>query len=100
MCLGVPGQVVELISSNKAKVDFWGTCKCVRLDNLAAAPKVGDYIIDHAGYAVRIIPSADVADTLGLYEILLTEGGEDPIVRDTCDELAVVEAEELELVLA
>lgn len=74
MCLGVPGQIVELKSRTQAVVDFWGVRKSVRLDNLAEPATLGDYIIDHAGYAVRVIPIEDVPDTLALYEMLLTEG--------------------------
>jgi hydrogenase expression/formation protein HypC len=90
MCLGVPGQIVA-ISENTASVDFWGVRKTVRLDNLAEAVTIGDYIIDHAGYAVRRIPPADVFDTLALYEVLLTEAGEDPIARDVKCEAGDVE---------
>lgn len=86
MCLGVPGQI-KAISNQTANVDFWGLCRSVRLDNLTEHVMPGDYIIDHAGYAVRRIPTADVADTLALYEVLLTEAGEDPIARDVCHEL-------------
>ncbi len=87
MCLGVPGQVVELKSNKEAIVDFWGLRRCVRLENLTEPVLEGDYIIDHAGHAVRVIPPNDVADTLALYEVLLSEAGEDPIVRDVVDEL-------------
>ena len=96
MCLGVPGQIVAL-TGNTATVDFWGVRRAVRLDNLAEVVVAGDFIIDHAGYAVRRIPPADVADTLALYEVLLTEAGEDPIARDVVAELE--EQEELEEVL-
>jgi hydrogenase expression/formation protein HypC len=88
MCLGMPGQIVEVKNRTQATVDFWGVRKTVRLDNLTEPATLGDYIIDHAGYAVRVIPIADVPDTLALYEVLLTEGGEDPIVRDVVDALA------------
>jgi hydrogenase expression/formation protein HypC len=87
MCLGVPGQIVEVRGANEALADFWGVTKPVRLDNLEARPAVGDFVIDHSGWAVRIIPQADDADTLALYEVLLAEGGEDPIVRDVCAQL-------------
>ena len=87
MCLGVPGQIVEVRSDRKATVDFWGVRKCIRLDNLGEPAVPGDFIIDHAGWAVRVIPPSDVADTLALYEVLLAEAGEDPIVRDVVDEL-------------
>ena len=93
MCLGVPGQIVT-IENRVATVDFWGVLRPVRLDQLQEAVVVGDYVIDHAGFAVRVIPSADVADTLALYEVLLTEAGEDPIARDIAAQLeAEVETE-------
>lgn len=82
MCLGVPGQIVALTSETEAVVEFWGVQKSVRLDHLEQTATVGEYVIDHAGYAVRVIPTDDVADTLALYEVLLTEAGEDPIAGD------------------
>jgi hydrogenase expression/formation protein HypC len=84
MCLGVPGQIVA-VTGNSATVDFWGARRTVRLDQLEEVVVAGDYIIDHAGFAVRRIPTADVADTLALYEVLLTEAGEDPIARDIAE---------------
>lgn len=87
MCLGVPGQIVEVKNSREALVDFWGVRRSVRLDNLTEPALPGDYVIDHDGYAVRVIPPGDVNDTLALYEVLLTEAGEDPIVRDVVKEL-------------
>lgn len=82
MCLGVPGQIVELKSSTEAVVDFWGRRKCISIAQLSGPPALGDYIIEHAGSAIRVIPPQDVADTLGLYEVLLCEAGEDPIAVD------------------
>ena len=99
MCLGVPGQILE-IEGKTATVDFWGTRRPVRLDHLESQPTVGDYIIDHAGFAVRIIGVEDVADTLALYEVLLTEAGEDPIARDVMAEMdGLIEIAEDEPVL-
>ena len=99
MCLGVPGQILK-IEEKTATVDFWGTRRPVRLDHLDTTPSVGDYIIDHAGYAVRIISVEDVADTLALYEVLLTEAGEDPIARDVMAEMnGLIEVEDEELIL-
>lgn len=93
MCLGVPGQVIELRVGKEALVDFWGVCKPVRLNTLKDPVIPGQYIIEHAGDAVRVIPAADVADTLALYEVLLTEAGEDPIARDVADALECLEIE-------
>ena len=96
MCLGVPGQIVS-ITEKRATVDFWGFRRTVRLEPLSELVVPGDYIIEHAGHAVRRIPTAEVADTLALYEVLLTEAGEDPIARDIVQEFE--NAEELEEVL-
>ena len=97
MCLGVPGRIVEVKNRNEAVAEFWGVTKCVRLDNLAETVVPGDFVIDHAGFAVRVIPPADVADTMALYEVLLCEAGEDPIARDIVDELECTTEIELEI---
>ena len=86
MCLGVPGQVIE-VTGQTALVDFWGLQKNVRLDVLLEPVVKGDYILNHAGFAVRKIDPLAVADTLALYEIVLCEAGEDPIATDVVDEL-------------
>lgn len=95
MCLGLPGRIVS-ISEKTARVDFWGSVRTVKLDAMKEVIAAGDYIIDHAGYAVRRIPDEDVADTLALYEVILCEAGGDPIATDVIE---LEEADE-ELVLA
>lgn len=86
MCLGVPGQIIE-IHDKVAIVDFWGVRKEVRLDILEEPVSAGDTIVNHAGYAIRRIPPAEVADTLAMYEVVLCEAGEDPIALDVIEEL-------------
>jgi len=86
MCLGVPGQIIEILDKI-AIVDFWGTQKRIKLDILEEPVLPGDYIVGHAGYAIRRIPIEDVPDTLAMYEIVLSEAGEDPIARDIIEEL-------------
>ena len=90
MCLGVPGQVLA-IRGTTATVDFWGVQKNVRLDNVAEAIEPGDYIIDHAGYAVRKLNADDIAETLAMYEVILTEAGCDPIATDLELEMQIEE---------
>jgi len=90
MCLGIPGQVLS-ISGKTAVVDFWGTQKDVRLDSLEEAVLPGDYVINHAGFALRVIPTDEVMDTLALYETILAEAGEDPIAREVVCELQATE---------
>jgi len=90
MCLGIPGQVVS-ISGTTAIVDFWGTRKDVRLDTIQETVLTGDYVINHAGCALRVIPPEEVMDTLALYETILAEAGEDPIAREVVCELQAAE---------
>jgi hydrogenase expression/formation protein HypC len=89
MCLGIPGQVLE-VKDKVARVDFWGVCKDVKLDILEIAIAPGDYIVNHAGYAIRRIEPADVLDTLAMYEVVLSESGEDPILAELTCELETV----------
>ncbi len=70
MCLGVPGKVIE-IDGQIAQVDFWGVRKQVRLDVVDEPVSIGDYVLNHVGYAIRRIPAEQVEATLSLYEELL-----------------------------
>ena len=72
MCLGVPGKVVEIdAEAQVATVDFWGVKKQVRLEICDAPVALGDYVLNHVGFAIRRIPPEDVAETLALYDELL-----------------------------
>jgi hydrogenase expression/formation protein HypC len=79
MCLGVPGLVVE-VDELSAVVDFWGVRRRVRLDLVDEPVRVGDYVLNHVGFAIRRIPAADVKTTLELYEQLLRESTRDDLM--------------------
>jgi hydrogenase expression/formation protein HypC len=34
---------------------------------------IGDYVLNHVGYAIRRIPEREIGETLALYELLLRE---------------------------
>jgi len=72
MCLGVPGLVID-VDDLVAVVDFWGVKRRVRLDLVDEPVAVGDYVLNHVGFAIRRIPPEDVQTTLEMYEQLLTE---------------------------
>ena len=48
----------------------------------------GDYILNHVGYAIRRIPSSEIAATLELYEELLCHADEDLMAADVRGEIA------------
>jgi hydrogenase expression/formation protein HypC len=77
--------VIE-VNEEVARVDFWGIEREVRLERVGQPVRSGDYIINHLGYAVRKIEDDAIADTLALYEVVLTEAGVDPIATECfCD---------------
>ncbi|MES3516992.1 MAG: HypC/HybG/HupF family hydrogenase formation chaperone [Natronomonas sp.] len=67
MCLGVPGEV-RSIDGPEATVDFGGAKKTVRIDIVGADVDPGDYVLTHAGFAIRKIPERQVERTIDLYE--------------------------------
>jgi hydrogenase expression/formation protein HypC len=91
MCLGVPGRVVA-VDGLLAVVDFWGVRKDIRLDVVDEPVAVGDYVLNHVGFAIRRIPAEDVSQTLALYETLLAgdaadSGTIDPMSADVRGEI-------------
>jgi len=91
MCLGVPGLVTD-IDELTAIVDFWGVRRRVRLDLVDEPVRVGDYVLNHVGFAIRRIPPEDVQTTLALYEELLRESQRDDADLMTADVLGEIEA--------
>ena len=81
-CLGVPARVVS-VDGNTASVDFWGLRKRVRLETVTEPVEPGDYVLSHAGFAIRLVPKKDVPEMLALYEMLLHYGALDEHTRMT-----------------
>jgi len=79
MCLGVPGKIVS-IDGLVAVVDFFGVQKQVHLHIVDEPVIVGDYILNHVGYAIRKIPEEDIESTLVMYDELLN-GKPDDLMR-------------------
>lgn len=70
MCLGVPGKVLEVNGMN-AVVDFFGVKKQLRLDIVDQEVKVGDYVLNHVGFAIHRIPEDEIEETLALFDTIL-----------------------------
>jgi len=88
MCLGVPGKVLE-VNGLEATVDFFGVTKLLRLDIVDEPVSVGDYVLNHVGFAIRRIPPDEVGETLALFEQVLKEAGAgDLMAEDVRGEMA------------
>lgn len=91
MCLGVPGKILT-IDGQSATVDFFGVKRQIRLDIVDEPVAVGDYILNHAGFAIRRIPSEAIEETLRLYDELLADAAnEDLMAADVRGEIAGTE---------
>src|SRR5919205_3679962 len=93
MCLGVPGKVLS-VDGLEATVDFFGVKKLLRLDIVDEPVSVGDYVLNHVGYAIRRIPPDEVQETLALFEQVLREAGAgDLLAEDVRGEMQAGKAE-------
>jgi len=70
MCLAVPTKVMSL-EGNLATVDVQGVRARVRLDALGEEVRIGDYLLVHAGFAIRRLDRQDAEETLALFDELL-----------------------------
>ena len=86
MCLGVPGKVIA-VDGWLATVDFWGVQKQVNLAIVDEPVAPGDYILNHVGYAIRKIPTADIEATLAMYDELLSASDADLMRQDVRGEM-------------
>lgn len=88
MCLGVPGKIIE-INDHFATVEFWGVRRDIRIDIVDEPVEIGDYVLNHAGFAIRRIPPEMIEQTLALYEELLEQAdAQDLMAADVRGELA------------
>lgn len=66
MCLAVPMEVIEM-DGQRARVALGGVSRHIRLDILHERPKVGDYVIVHAGFALHVVPPEEARGTIDLF---------------------------------
>lgn len=85
MCLAIPMQVVELRGGSDelfdprvALVESDGIRKEIRLEMVDRVPEVGEYVIIHAGFAIRTLTEEEAEYNLRLMrqmaEVLEREG--------------------------
>ena len=66
MCLAVPLKLVE-INGNDAVGESMGMRRKLRVDFIEE-PKLGDYVIVHAGFAIERLPERQALDDLEAWE--------------------------------
>ena len=68
MCLAVPLKLIE-VNGKKAVGEALGVTREVRVDFIKE-PKVGDFVIVHAGFAIERLPESQAMDDLETWEEL------------------------------
>ena len=62
MCLAVPLRLIE-INGNDAVGEAMGVRRALRVDFIRE-PKIGDFVIVHAGFAIERLPDEQAMDDL------------------------------------
>ncbi len=65
MCVAVPAKIATIDENDMGIIDVEGVKRKVSL-LLLENPKVGDYVIVHSGFAMRIIDESAAMETLNL----------------------------------
>ena len=71
MCLAVPGKILS-IDGLCAVVDFCGVKRQVLVD-LLPDPRVGEYVLVHAGFAIQRLESSEAAEIFKQFEQIAAE---------------------------
>ena len=66
MCLAIPLKLVE-IDGNKAVGEAMGMCRELRVDFIPE-PKIGEYVIVHAGFAIERLGEQQALEDLESWE--------------------------------
>ena len=78
MCLAIPSKIVHM-QNNMATIDVAGVQRRVSL-LLLEAPRVGDWVLVHAGFAIQTIDESVARETLDVMRqaAILAEGDPQP----------------------
>ena len=66
MCLGIPSKVIKVEGQN-AVVDVYGAQRDISLLVMDEEVKLGDYVIVHAGFAIKKVQEDEAKETLGYF---------------------------------
>ena len=76
MCLAIPGKIIS-IQDNLAVVDFGhGTTR--EVDVTLVQADVGQYVLVHTGYAIKVMDEEDASLSLKLWKEILDAMEEEP----------------------
>jgi hydrogenase expression/formation protein HypC len=94
MCLGIPGQIIEIVDADLlvAKVDIGGVKRdviitCVVDDEHPVESCIGAWVLVHAGFAMSRLDEAEAARTLAFLSALGDMDAELDAIRNIAEAL-------------
>lgn len=73
MCLAIPGKILSIekdgVNGETARVEVLGTIKRANV-TLLDSPRVGEYVLIHAGFAIERVDTDSAEETLAMIEEL------------------------------
>ena len=69
MCLAIPGKIIE-INGDKANIEY-GEGVINKANVSMVDVKIGDYVLVHAGFAIKVLSEADAMKTIAVWEEML-----------------------------
>ena len=69
MCLALPGKIISL-NGDTADIDFGGVVKQANITMVE--PKIGDWAVVHAGFAIEIMDKEEAKRTIDLWNEVLS----------------------------
>ena len=73
MCLAIPMRLVEMTGVDSGVAELEGNRYPVSLA-LIESPRVGSYVIVHAGFAIETLDEGEAAERIALFEELARAG--------------------------
>ncbi len=78
MCLAIPGEITEIVDG-VATVRIGEALRKASLLLLPEEPKLGEYVIVHAGFALHVVDPAEAQESIRLIRELAACADEEPI---------------------
>ncbi len=74
MCYAIPGKIIKIMNDN-ATIDYDGVTKVANI-SLVENPKLGDYVLVHAGFAIEILNKKNAEESINAIknQIKITDG--------------------------
>lgn len=71
MCVAIPAEIIS-INGTQAEVNLEGVHRKISL-YLTPEAKIGDYVLLHAGFAIRVIDMEEAKETMALLRKISSE---------------------------